>query len=149
MKQYLIPGEEFLIREEGGLTLARMATKCHEEGYLTDDEFADAGGVPALRRKLYAITVQHMDFPRPGSPPRDARSAARARLTREANAAADEFGFNDPKYIRGDIRMEDLEAFDIPVTGENLIEAELLASLMRRLPARPPLPNRKPQTANR
>lgn len=35
-----------------GLSVKDMAFKLHELGYLTDEEMAEDGGVPALRRKI-------------------------------------------------------------------------------------------------
>ena len=129
MRQLLIPGHGFLFHE-GGLTLPEMARKCHEAGVLTDEEFAEEGGVPALRRYLYAMTWQGMDFFQPGFVPDD-RARRRQRLAREANAYAEAQGLNDPKYVAGVVTLEDLEAFHVPVAGKNLVNAELLLTLVR------------------
>ena len=129
MRQLLIPGHGFLFRE-GGMSLPEMARKCYEAGMLSDEEFADAGGVPALRRYLYATTWQRIHFFQPGFTPDD-RDLQRQRLSREANAYADAEGLNDPAYIAGVVTMEDLEAFQVPITGRNLIHAELLLTLVR------------------
>jgi len=58
-----------------------------------------------------------------------AERGGRHRLMRDANAYARATGVCDPKYISGTITMEALVAFGIPVTGKNLIDAELMLSL--------------------
>lgn len=136
MKQHLIPGHGFLFRENG-LSLREMAEECHAAGVLSDAEFADRDGIPALRRYVYGITCQHLNFGPDGPGKRARRAIGRARLMREANLYADEIGVNDPKYIRGDITLDDLERFNVPTTGKNLVNAELIAALLRKLPHTP------------
>ena len=134
MKQFFIPGQGFLFRE-GGQPLAALATKCHELGVLSDEEFADEGGVPALRRYIYAITRQNLRFAVRGRSVTE-RTRMLQRLTREANAYAEENQVNDPKYLRGDVDIEDLKRFDVPLTGKNLIDAELLSTLYHLHPGK-------------
>lgn len=136
MKQHLIPGHGFLFRENG-LSLKELAEQCHAAGVLSDAEFADGGGIPALRRYVYGITYQHLNFGPGGPRKRSRRAIKHARLMREANLYADEIGVNDPQYIRGDITIEDLERFNVPATGKNLINAELIATLLRKRPNTP------------
>ena len=136
-KNMCVPGSGFLFTPDG-LSLEEMAAKLHEEGYLTDEEMREGGGVPALRRKLYDATSQnrhhYSKHRKPDADSTDAERRARARdakLAREMNAYADALGVNDPKYMDMIIEPEDLEAFGIEVTGRNLVEAELVAKAMR------------------
>jgi len=131
MRQYLIPGHGFLFRR-GGLSLEEMAAECHAAGILDEEEFAHDGGVPALRRHIYALTCQGLDVSRPASARKQGpRERALDKLTREANEYAHAARVCDAKFIGGTITMEALEAFGIPLTGKNLIDAELLLTLRK------------------
>ena len=109
MKQHFIPGQGVLFDDEG-LSLKEMAVHAHKEGFLSGEEFRDQGGVPALRRKIYDLTVQNRDFSRPEVQVDAAAQVHRvrlAKLTREANDYADKANVNDEKFIRGLVQLSE------------------------------------------
>ena len=146
MRQYFIPGQGHLFRDEG-LPIAELAALSHAAGFLSDEEFEDQGGVPALRRKIYDITCQNREFERIDHQVDrsvDDRGARERRLAAEANAYANERDVNDPRYLEGIVSLDDLDRFNIPATGKNLIDAELLAMVMKVRPSVDPMRSRVP-----
>ena len=134
------PGVGFLFTQDG-LSLRDMAVKLHEDGYLTDEEMAEDGGVPALRRKLYDTIHQnrhhystHRKLTADLTKEERKKRMREEKLERDMNTYADALGVNDPKYMDMIIEPEYLEAFGIKVTGKNLVEAELVAKAMRNNP---------------
>jgi len=115
-----------------GLSLEEMAVLLHEEGYLSDDEMAEGGGVPALRRKLYdELSENRHHYSAYADRPFDEETlrekAEDDRLFREVNAYADYLGVNDPLFMDMIVDPEDLQAFGLKVNGKNIVDAELIA----------------------
>ena len=57
LKNSSVPGVGFAFTDNG-LSMAEMAVKLHKDGYLTDAEMAEDGGIAAIRRKLYDTIYQ-------------------------------------------------------------------------------------------
>lgn len=139
-KNMSIPGSGFVFTPDG-LSIKDMAVKLHKAGYLTDEEMAADGGVAALRRKLYDELLQnrrhYSKFRKPLTELTEKEKEDQLqeeKLSREMNAYADALGVNDPKYMDMIIVPEALEAFSIPVTGKNMVDAELVAKALKNDP---------------
>ena len=139
-KNVALPGKGFLFQEDG-LSLAEMAAKLHSDGYLTDAEMAEDGGVSALRRKLYdSLEQNRMHYSSKRRPFKDLSDAEKQeqclqeKLFREVNEYANAVGVNDPKSVGMIIEPSDLSKFNIEVSGKNIVDAEIIASAIQRNP---------------
>ena len=135
------PGAEFIFTENG-LSLEEMAAKLHSLGYLSDADMAEAGGVSALRRKLYDGLNQNRHHYSSARRPWPELTEAEAqqqledeRLTREVNECADALGVNDPEHMAMIILASDLREFSLEISGRNIVLAEILATAIQKEPA--------------
>ena len=110
LKNRAIPGVGFVFTDDG-LSLAAMAARLHEHGYITDAEMTSDGGVAALRRKLYDGLNQNRHHYSSKRPPwaelTEAQKAEQhedERLAREVNEYADARGVNRPEFMAMIIR---------------------------------------------
>ena len=133
-KNQAIPSVGFVFTEDG-LSVAEMAARLREHGYITDAEMADDGGVAALRRKLYDQQYQNRHHYSSKRPPwaeltkeQKAQQLEDERLTREVNDYADARGVNSPEFMSMIILASDLREFGLEVSGANIVAAELIAT---------------------
>ena len=140
-KNRSIPGAGFIFTEDG-LSIAEMAAKLNEHGYISDAEMAEDGGVAALRRKLYDGLDQNRHHYSSKRPPWEEltdeekrEQLENERLTREVNEYADATGVNSPEYMSMIILASDLREFGLEVTGKNIVNAEIIATAIQKDPA--------------
>ena len=139
-KNQAIPGVGFVFTDDG-LSLAEMAARLHEHGYITDAEMAGDGGVAALRRKLYDQQYQNRHHYSSKRPPwaelteeQKAQQLEDERLTREINEYAAARGVNSPEFMSMIIQASDFRKFGLDVTAQNIVAAELIATAMQKNP---------------
>ena len=140
LKNSSIPGVGFVFTDDG-LSIADMAAKLNKQGYISDAEMAEDGGVPALRRKLYDGQDQNRHHysskRRPWAELTDEEKQQQLedeRLSREVNECADAWRVNSPEFMSMIILASDLREFGLEVTGMNIVSAEIMVSAFQKNP---------------
>ena len=135
-----IPGQGFVFSDDG-MSIDKAAQKLYEAGFLTDEEMAEEGGVPALRRILYNEAFQNirrtnLRSPETVEPTEEERQQQllEYRLTIETNAFAEANGVNSPEFMDMVVSPQDLVDYGIELTGRNMVQAALIAKVMRTKP---------------
>jgi hypothetical protein len=130
-----VPGMGFVFKE-GGMSFKEAARWAYQEGYLSDEEMREGDGVPAFRRILYDEFqgIPHYKRNVDRSTIDWEAHRERERLRCEVNAYADALGVNDPAFMKMIVTADDLDAFDLAITGVNLVDAELAITIKTRNP---------------
>ncbi len=135
-----IPGKGFVFSDDG-VPIDKMAQTLYDAGFLTDEEMAEEGGVPALRRILYNESFQNirrtnLRSPETVEPTEEERQQQllEYRLTIETNAFAEAKGVNSPEFMDMVVTPQDLIDYGIELTGRNMVQAALIAKVMRTKP---------------